>query len=99
MQITRRSLCLQVMENGRAAEFGSPRELLANKQGVFTSMVNETGKATAKMLRGVASGATSMKESRSAAAKSAQERSATRAPALTGLQARRCWPWWFVWAC
>lgn len=79
---------VQVMQNGQAAEYGSPKELLANKNGIFTSMVNETGKATAKMLRSVASGATTLKDSRSAAAKSARERSAAHVPALNGLQAR-----------
>lgn len=39
-----------VMENGRVAEMGSPRDLL-NSSGIFTSMVNATGPESAAQLR------------------------------------------------
>ena len=39
-----------VMENGRVAEIGSPRDLL-NSSGIFTSMVNATGPESAAQLR------------------------------------------------
>lgn len=45
-----------VLDNGYVREFGSPRELLENEQGVFTSMVNETGTTNAAMLKAMAKG-------------------------------------------
>jgi ABC-type multidrug transport system fused ATPase/permease subunit len=39
-----------VMDSGRAAEFGSPTQLL-EKNGLFTELVNATGPASAKALR------------------------------------------------
>lgn len=77
---------LQVMDAGVAAEYNTPKELLANKGGVFTSMVNETGRSTAKMLRSVAGGATTMRDTRAALAKSASRTAAQRAPNVNGLQ-------------
>lgn len=74
------------MDNGRAAEFGSPKELLERTNGAFTSMVEETGKSTAKMLRSVASGATTMADSRQEAARAARAHAAVAAPAFNGLQ-------------
>lgn len=44
------------MDAGVAAEYDAPAALLSNASGIFTSMVNETGKATAAYLRGVAAG-------------------------------------------
>jgi ABC-type multidrug transport system fused ATPase/permease subunit len=41
---------------GHVAEAGTPAELLANPDGVFASLVNETGEASATFLNGVASG-------------------------------------------
>lgn len=46
----------QVMDAGVAAEYDTPASLLANSAGIFTSMVNETGKATAAFLQNVAAG-------------------------------------------
>jgi ABC-type multidrug transport system fused ATPase/permease subunit len=40
-----------VMEEGRAKEFGSPRELLNNKYGVFSSLVDSTGMESSRLLR------------------------------------------------
>ncbi|TPX60041.1 hypothetical protein PhCBS80983_g02066 [Powellomyces hirtus] len=40
-----------VLSNGRIAEFDTPRALLSNPQGVFTSMVDETGATNADMLK------------------------------------------------
>ena len=39
------------MENGRVAEMGSPNELLQNKKGLFTKLVDSTGKESAAYLR------------------------------------------------
>jgi ABC-type multidrug transport system fused ATPase/permease subunit len=39
-----------VMDSGRAAEFGSPADLL-ERNGVFTELVNATGPESAKALR------------------------------------------------
>jgi hypothetical protein len=79
----------QVMDNGRAAEYGSPKELLERSDGTFASMIDETGKSTAKMLRSVASGATTMADSRQEAARAAaRAQAAVAAPAFNGLQVR-----------
>jgi ATP-binding cassette subfamily C (CFTR/MRP) protein 1 len=45
-----------VLDRGLVAEFGTPAALLSRPDGVFTSMVDDTGEATAKFLRGVAAG-------------------------------------------
>jgi ABC-type multidrug transport system fused ATPase/permease subunit len=42
-----------VIDSGRAAEFGSPKELL-EKQGMFAALVASTGEESAKTLREVA---------------------------------------------
>ncbi|KAJ3010103.1 hypothetical protein HKX48_007579 [Thoreauomyces humboldtii] len=42
-----------VLNDGKIAEFDSPRRLLENPEGVFTAMINETGQANADMLRGL----------------------------------------------
>jgi hypothetical protein len=42
------------------AEFSNPRALLAKPSSIFTSMVNDTGEATAKFLKGVAAGKVKM---------------------------------------
>lgn len=47
---------MQVMDAGVAAEYDAPAALLADPSSIFSSMVNETGKATAAYLRGVAAG-------------------------------------------
>lgn len=44
------------MDAGVAAEYDAPDALLGNAGGIFTSMVNETGKATAAYLRSIAAG-------------------------------------------
>jgi hypothetical protein len=74
------------MDNGRAAEYGSPKELLAHGDGAFAAMVDETGKASAKMLRSVAEGTTTLRETRAAAADAASRSPARSAPAFNGLQ-------------
>jgi hypothetical protein len=45
-----------VLDHGLVAEFGTPGDLLSQSQGIFTSMVDDTGEATAKFLKGVAAG-------------------------------------------
>ena len=75
------------MDNGRAAEYASPQDLLGRDDGAFTSMVNETGKSTAKMLRSVAAGATTMKDTRQEAAHAARANAACSTPTFNGLQA------------
>lgn len=40
-----------VMDQGRAAEFGSPRELLQEDDGLFTHLVNSTGEESARALK------------------------------------------------
>lgn len=46
-----------VMEAGALAEYGPPAELLRRPGGVFAGMVEETGGATAALLRGLAEAA------------------------------------------
>eukprot|EP00892_Ulva_mutabilis_P008206 jgi/Ulvmu1/5758/UM025_0012.1 len=60
-----------VMDAGVAAEYDTPAALLANNGGIFTSMVNETGKATAAFLRDVATGAADLAGPATAAAAAA----------------------------
>lgn len=43
-----------VMENGLAAEFGTPADLLARDYGVFSGLVNATGPESARALRSMA---------------------------------------------
>ena len=74
------------MDAGKAAEYGQPKQLLVNKDGLFSSMVAETGKSTAKMLRNVAQGATTMADSRKQAARAARNSTALAVPACNGLQ-------------
>lgn len=45
-----------VMDHGQAAEWGRPATLLDNPDGVFSSMVKETGNAAEQFLRSVAYG-------------------------------------------
>jgi len=40
-----------VMDKGKAAEFGTPNDLLKHKDSIFTQMVNATGKANAALLK------------------------------------------------
>eukprot|EP00955_Chlamydomonas_euryale_P070700 360832-Chlamydomonas_euryale.AAC.2 len=47
---------VMVLDKGLVAEYGPPASLLSDADGVFTSMVNDTGDATAKFLKGVAAG-------------------------------------------
>jgi ABC-type multidrug transport system fused ATPase/permease subunit len=45
------SLCrVIVLDNGRIAEFDSPKQLLSNPDGLFYSMVAETGPANMALL-------------------------------------------------
>lgn len=43
-----------VMDAGKNVEFDHPHTLLQNQKGVFSSLVRQTGKATAKHLRSIA---------------------------------------------
>lgn len=43
-----------VMDKGKVAEMGSPRELLQDESGLFTAMVEATGPESAMQLREVA---------------------------------------------
>ena len=43
-----------VMDAGKAAEFGSPAELLANQNGIFTELVDATGPESSKALKDIA---------------------------------------------
>ncbi len=45
-----------VLDRGLVAEFGTPRELLAIPNGIFISMIDDTGDATSKFLKGVVAG-------------------------------------------
>ena len=49
-----------VLDRGMVAEFGTPKDLLASANGIFTSMVDDTGEATSKFLKGVALGKASV---------------------------------------
>ena len=44
-----------VMDGGMVGEFGSPEDLLQNENGLFTSLVNSTGKGSSETLRSSAS--------------------------------------------
>ena len=43
-----------VMDKGKVAEFGPPKTLLANEEGIFTAMVNATGPESAAALKEMA---------------------------------------------
>jgi len=45
-----------VMDLGRVAEFDTPKNLLSDEQGAFTSLVNDTGPEVSKFLKDVAFG-------------------------------------------
>ena len=47
-----------VVDKGRAAEFGTPSELLANENGMFSQLVESTGKESSVALRSMVSNAT-----------------------------------------
>ncbi len=40
-----------VVDKGKAAEFGTPAELLSNKDGIFSQLVESTGKESSVALR------------------------------------------------
>ena len=40
-----------VVDKGKAAEFGTPAELLSNKDSIFSQLVESTGKESAVALR------------------------------------------------
>lgn len=42
------------MDKGKVAEFGPPKILLANEDGIFTAMVNATGPESAAALKDMA---------------------------------------------
>lgn len=44
-----------VMDEGKAAEFGPPEELLSNKNGIFSQLVESTGKESSAALHKLAS--------------------------------------------
>lgn len=43
-----------VMDKGKVVEFGPPKTLLANEDGIFTAMVNATGPESAAALKEMA---------------------------------------------
>jgi hypothetical protein len=73
------------MDNGVVAEYDSPKELLSNKTGLFSAMVNETGRSTAKMLHAVASSASSVQDTQASLARK-ESMGVKRAPTLNALQ-------------
>ena len=42
------------MDKGKVVEFGPPKTLLANEDGIFTAMVNATGPESAAALKEMA---------------------------------------------
>jgi len=48
--------CILVMSDGKAAEFGTPAELLLNDKGLFTELVESTGTESSAVLRSIVSG-------------------------------------------
>jgi len=42
------------MDQGKVAEFGSPKTLLESENGMFTAMVNATGQESAASLKAMA---------------------------------------------
>jgi ABC-type multidrug transport system ATPase subunit len=59
---------IMVLDNGVAAEYAHPDTLLSDEKSIFSSMVDNTGKANATILRRVAKGELDWKEAISAAA-------------------------------
>lgn len=53
---------VMVLDAGRIAEFGTPRDLLKDHKGVFYAMVQATGKSTARHLTNAANGALKVSE-------------------------------------
>jgi ABC-type multidrug transport system fused ATPase/permease subunit len=51
-----------VLDKGELAEYDSPKNLLANPKGIFTSMVDATGPGSAEHLRKIANGEVSVVE-------------------------------------
>ncbi|KAL3799546.1 hypothetical protein HJC23_008673 [Cyclotella cryptica] len=45
--------CILVMSDGKAAEFGTPAELLSNDDGIFSELVESTGKESSAALRSI----------------------------------------------
>ena len=43
-----------VMDNGKVAEFGSPKELLSDEDGLFSGLIDSTGKESSIALRKMA---------------------------------------------
>ena len=69
-----------VMDAGRAAEYGAPASLVAKQDGIFSSMVDETGPSTAQFLRSVAMGdAAALQEAQRQAAAALERMQATAA--------------------
>lgn len=66
-----------VMDHGQAAEWGRPATLLDNPNGVFSSMVKETGHAAEQFLRSVAYGQVDHKAERDQRAAAALQRAHT----------------------
>merc|ERR1719362_2557335 len=62
-----------VLDGGVAAEFDSPKALLANPESQFLQMVNDTGPENAAILKKVANGELDIKDAIAAAAASAAE--------------------------
>ncbi|KAL7486857.1 hypothetical protein ACHAW6_012460 [Cyclotella cf. meneghiniana] len=48
--------CILVMSDGKAAEFGTPLELLSNEDGIFSELVESTGKESSAALRSIVFG-------------------------------------------
>ena len=69
-----------VMDAGLAAEWGRPAALLDNPQGVFTSMVQETGHGAEQFLRSVAYGQLDHKTERDQRAAAALQKVQTSTP-------------------
>lgn len=42
---------IMVLDKGQVVEFDTPKQLLQNPKGVFTGLVNQTGRANAKVLK------------------------------------------------
>jgi len=65
---------VMVLDKGTLAEFDSPANLLRNPNGIFSSMVRDTGEASARFLRSVAFGEVNMKDARAEDAAKGLER-------------------------
>ncbi|GAX80189.1 hypothetical protein CEUSTIGMA_g7627.t1 [Chlamydomonas eustigma] len=73
-----------VLDRGMVSEFSTPRALLAKPSSIFTSMVNDTGEATAKFLKGVAAGKVDLADSMSVVAEAGMEKLSTPAWGVVG---------------